>query len=119
MTELVLPNRVPDDLRCPQCRGSMFFDGDVECAVCSSRFPVTNGIPRFVEQQHLASFGFQWNRFEVVCDQNRLSISVNGKVTIRADEIDPTCGFIQIESVNAEIYFRRLELLPLGITQNQ
>ncbi len=23
------------------------------------------GIPRFVQQQHLASFGFQWNRYEV------------------------------------------------------
>lgn len=31
-------------------------------------FPLVNGIPRFVEQAHLASFGLQWNKYEVAHD---------------------------------------------------
>lgn len=32
------------------------------------RFPIVNGIPRFVKQDHLASFGLQWNKYEVAHD---------------------------------------------------
>jgi SAM-dependent methyltransferase len=35
---------------------------------CERDFPVVEGIPRFVEQEHLASFGLQWNRYEVAHD---------------------------------------------------
>jgi ubiquinone/menaquinone biosynthesis C-methylase UbiE len=35
------------------------------CETCPAEFPILGGIPRFVQDQHLASFGFQWNRFEV------------------------------------------------------
>ena len=31
-------------------------------------YPLVNGIPRFVEQAHLASFGLQWNKYEVAHD---------------------------------------------------
>lgn len=31
-------------------------------------YPLINGIPRFVEQEHLASFGLQWNKYEVAHD---------------------------------------------------
>ena len=38
------------------------------CDACGRSFPVVEGTPRFVEQQHLASFGLQWNRYEVAHD---------------------------------------------------
>lgn len=31
-------------------------------------WPVIKGIPRFVEQEHLSSFGLQWNKYEVAHD---------------------------------------------------
>ena len=31
-------------------------------------YPIISGIPRFVEQEHLSSFGLQWNKYEVAHD---------------------------------------------------
>ena len=63
-------------LACPKCRGELTcvgeeFSGDeviegrMECNHCASSYPISSGIPRFVEQDNYASsFGFQWNRFK-------------------------------------------------------
>lgn len=59
---------IPESLHCPDCQAplSVSADGDaVECGGCGQKHPVVGGIPRLVEQQYLASFGVQWNRFEV------------------------------------------------------
>ena len=40
----------------------------LSCIGCRFERPIVDGIPRFVEQQHLASFGLQWNRYEVAHD---------------------------------------------------
>lgn len=41
---------------------------EVRCPVCNGVWPIRDGIPRFVHGQHLASFGRQWNRYEVAHD---------------------------------------------------
>ncbi|MGZ0173953.1 MAG: methyltransferase domain-containing protein [Planctomycetales bacterium] len=62
-------NRIPDDMVCPACSSPLAVSGDtVACEKCSASHPIVNGIPRFVEQEHLASFGLQWNRYEVAHD---------------------------------------------------
>lgn len=62
-------NRIPDDLACPHCLAPLASgDRSVDCEVCSTSHPIVDGIPRFVEQKHLASFGLQWNRYEVAHD---------------------------------------------------
>ncbi len=62
-------NRIPDRLICPECRAELRISDDaVACDACGRSFPVVEGTPRFVEQQHLASFGLQWNRYEVAHD---------------------------------------------------
>ena len=62
-------NRIPDRLICPECKARLRISDDaVACDACDQSFPVVEGIPRFVEQQHLASFGLQWNRYEVAHD---------------------------------------------------
>lgn len=62
-------NRIPDDMVCPDCSAALTLSTSaVTCPECVVSFPVVNGIPRFVEQQHLASFGLQWNRYEVAHD---------------------------------------------------
>lgn len=64
--------RLLDILACPKCGGKLLpsspevtiDDGTLTCADCNAEYPVTNGIPRFVEPDNYASsFGYQWNLF--------------------------------------------------------
>lgn len=54
-------------LQCPNCNSPLSspLPELLVCERCQDEFPILAGIPRFVQQQHLASFGFQWNRYEV------------------------------------------------------
>ena len=49
-------------LRCLSCGNNLRQAADgLVCAVCGRKYPVLNGIVRFVDTQHYAgSFGFQW-----------------------------------------------------------
>lgn len=65
----MLPTLLTDALRCPHCvRALDVTEAEVRCPVCNGAWPIQNGIPRFVHDQHLASFGRQWNRYEVAHD---------------------------------------------------
>src|SRR5690349_11042884 len=62
-------------LCCPDCRGNLALisdvvdnnrirEGHLQCAECSTRFPIRNYVPRFVvNQTYAASFGNQWKTF--------------------------------------------------------
>lgn len=61
-----------EKLVCPKCKDVLtsldtsdeIIEGELECTGCNSRFPISNGIPRFVPMANYASsFGYQWNRF--------------------------------------------------------
>ncbi len=59
-------------LVCPECGHSLEDVTEpkgTRCPACNTVWPVIAGIPRFVEQEHLASFGLQWNRYEVAHDE--------------------------------------------------
>ena len=65
-----------DILVCPDCRDSLDLDlssivesqgevveGELICSRCSSRYPITNYVPRLVPAANYASsFGFQWQK---------------------------------------------------------
>jgi len=64
----------------------------------------------------------QWNRVEVVADGDTLTATVNGKLVNKMTNLGVTSGGtkaplarggIGIQSESGEIFFRRLELLPL------
>ena len=66
-----------DVYACPRCHGRLrlrregssreILDGDLICVACSSSYPITGGIPRFVTGQHYAdSFATQWRWFRTV-----------------------------------------------------
>src|SRR5579883_787181 len=59
-------------LRCPQCRD--LFDAQAEpselrCRGCGAVYPVTRGVPRLAGETYVASFGRQWNRYDVARDE--------------------------------------------------
>ena len=49
-------------LRCLSCRGHLEDrESELMCAGCNRKYPLVNGIVRFVDaQQYAGSFGFQW-----------------------------------------------------------
>ena len=57
-----LDKQVQAILRCPACHGQIGDDaGGLQCLDCKRKFPLVNGVLRFVDKQHYAgSFGFQW-----------------------------------------------------------
>ncbi len=69
---------VLDILICPRCRSEAplalsateetddgVVSGNLNCAGCGARYPITDGIPRFVApaEDYCANFGFQWNEW--------------------------------------------------------
>jgi hypothetical protein len=58
--------------------------------------------------------GQGWTRIEIIADGDKLTHIVNGITVLEANNVTPTSGRIQIQTEQAEIYFRRIELLPLG-----
>src|SRR4051794_28559083 len=61
-------------VRCPRCRGKLDLVGEgdtqeLRCRGCAAAYPATRGIPRFAGEPYVASFGRQWNRYEVARDE--------------------------------------------------
>ena len=56
----------------------------------------------------------EWNRQEVICDGDTITNIVNGVVVNYAYNSSHTGGKIQLQSEGAEIFFRRVELRPIG-----
>ncbi len=50
-------------VQCPRCHGPLA--AGLCCAACSQVVPVVNGIPRLAGEASVASFGRQWNRYDV------------------------------------------------------
>ena len=55
----------------------------------------------------------QWNRMEVLCQGQDVSLKVNGHPTLSGTRASPHAGKILLQSEGAEIFFRRLDLYPL------
>ncbi len=57
-------------VRCPLCRGTLqIVDGpphELACQDCDARMPIVDGIPRLAGDSYAASFGRQWNRYDVM-----------------------------------------------------
>ena len=58
----------------------------------------------------------EWNTLECIADSNTLTVILNGVTVNRAVDCKPTKGRIQIQAEGAEIFFRRVDLLPLEKT---
>jgi SAM-dependent methyltransferase len=67
-----MTSSVRDLLRCPACLGDLETTADpagFACARCGENYPEIDGIPRFAGEGYVASFGRQWNRYDVARDE--------------------------------------------------
>jgi hypothetical protein len=55
----------------------------------------------------------EWNTLECVCDGNKITNILNGTVVNMGTNASHTRGKILFQSEGAEVFFRRIELLPL------
>ena len=88
-------------LACPGCKSDLTLSsqttdevtaGELTCTGCKKNYPITNGIPRFVEMDNYASsFGYQWNQFR----KEQLD-SYNG-TTLSADRLWTETGWTKEE----------------------
>ncbi len=57
-------------VRCPRCRGDLILEGDppqaLACRSCGTVVAIRGGIPRLAGDSYAASFGRQWNRYDVL-----------------------------------------------------
>ncbi len=55
-----------DLLRCPRCRASLEPVAEaLRCRGCDASYPIVRGVPRLAGEGYTASFGRQWNRYDV------------------------------------------------------
>jgi hypothetical protein len=55
----------------------------------------------------------QWNRLECLCNEDRITITLNGTIVNQGTKASHRQGKILIQSEGAEVFFRRIDLLPL------
>ncbi|MDD3586129.1 MAG: DUF1080 domain-containing protein [Thermoguttaceae bacterium] len=55
----------------------------------------------------------QWNTLEIVADGDKVDVYVNGTLVNQAINVKPCGGRIQLQTEMAEIFYRRVTLLPL------
>lgn len=55
----------------------------------------------------------EWNRLECICDGDKLTYLLNGKVVNAATNSSHTKGKILVQSEGAEVFFRKIDLKPL------
>lgn len=55
----------------------------------------------------------EWNTVEILNTNSHVVVTVNGHKTFEATDVNPSKGKISLQSDNAEIYFRRLDLYPV------
>lgn len=56
----------------------------------------------------------EWNTLECICNGDEIIAILNGVVVNRACAVKPRRGRIQLQSEGAEVFFRKVELKPLG-----
>jgi SAM-dependent methyltransferase len=88
-------------LRCVSCHGELWLSdptmkepeieaGFLDCASCHKRFPILDGIPRFVPLENYAdNFGFQWNRFRQTQLDSYSGRSISRERFLRATGWEP------------------------------
>ena len=60
-----------------------------------------------------------WTQIECICDGGRIRVMVNRVAVNEVFEVFPSAGKILLQCEGSEIFFRRVELLPLNAPSNR
>ncbi len=71
-------------------------------------------VPGFRGKSDIESPLGQWTRVECVCRGDRIQVLINGKPVNEAYNLFPAAGKILLQLEGSEIFFRKIELHPLG-----
>jgi len=71
-------------------------------------------VPSFRGPSDVESPHAKWTRVECVCAGDRITFLVNGKRVNEANEVFPAAGRILLQCEGSEIFFRKIELHPVG-----
>lgn len=111
MTATVEHDRNGQNVYAPHGTARTFTSGRVNWF---GRDPDWNNVLGFRGVQDVESPAGQWTRLEVVVDDDRITNIVNGRVVNVGTAPSLKAGRIIVQSEGAEIFVRRLELLPLA-----
>ena len=78
------------------------------------RDPRWQDVKGFRGKQEVEKPAGEWNTLECVCDGDRITNILNGKVVNAGTKASHTKGKILFQSEGAELFFRKIELRPLG-----
>jgi hypothetical protein len=56
----------------------------------------------------------EWTRVECICRKNRITIKINGVTVNQCYNVRPAAGKILVQSEGNEVFFRNIEIRPLG-----
>jgi hypothetical protein len=65
-------------------------------------------------QNDVASLRGEWTRVECVCDEDRLTIIINGTTVNAASHVHPSGGQILLQNEGSEVYFRNIAIRPIN-----
>ena len=77
------------------------------------RDPDWKDVKGFRGKNDVEKIAGEWNTLECVCDGDKITNILNGVVVNAGTKASHTKGKIQFQSEGAELFFRRIELLPL------
>jgi hypothetical protein len=78
------------------------------------RSPEWKDVLGFRGPQDLEKPAGEWNTLELEANGGVFSYRVNGTLVVKATGVEPAKGRILFQSEGAEIFFRKIELRPLG-----
>ncbi len=94
----------------PKAEPRVFKGGRVNWYARSPKFKDVKG---FRGKHDLEKEVGEWNRLECICDGGKITNILNGKVVNVGTNASHRKGKILFQSEGAELFFRRIELLPL------
>jgi hypothetical protein len=68
----------------------------------------------FRGQNDVESPAGEWTRIECICKEDRITVFVNGVLVNEAVKVSPVEGKILLQCEGSEVFFRKVELHPLG-----
>lgn len=83
------------------------------------RDPLWKDVLNFRGKNDVESPFGEWTKMECVCLNDKIDVYVNGVLVNSAYNVSPRIGKIQVQSEGAEIFIRRVDIIPIKQTRSR